>query len=377
MLSIFKNYIIIIVILVGITSVPVLAQLDYLQSIKKIDIHTHVRGDAPYLREILDEYNFKFSTICTGGRNLDRMNKQRESAKKISNENPRYYAWFTTFDLTQREDPNWTENVIKQLKDDFNNGALGVKVWKEIGMSIKDSDGNYIMIDDPIFSPIFDFIAKEGKAVLAHIGEPIHSWMPPHPHREGIPDSYWLKHPEFNFWDKPDFPSYNDIIAARDHVLENHPDLKFIGAHLGSLEFDVEEIAKRLDKHPNFAVEIGGRTRYLMWQVRGKVREFFIKYQDRLFYSTDRNGGPIKKNGESMSEKDIEKSRNHILERYDLFSRYYATEEEIPWGSYVHGGKPYPKATYSVTGLALPKEVLKKLYYDNAVKWLPGINKDF
>ena len=108
-----------------------------------------------------------------------------------------------------------------------------------------------------------------------------------------------------------------------------------------------------------------------MWQARGKVREFFIKYQDRILYGTDRSGG------KKMTPEEIEKGKRLILDRHDLFFRYYATDEDIPWGSYVHGGKPFPEPTYSVKGLALPKEVLNKIFYENAVKWFPGVNKDF
>jgi len=356
-----------------------IAQLEYLLSIKKIDVHVHISSDAPYLREIMDDLNMKFCTICTGGLNKERMDFQINSANEFCKENPRYYAWITTFDLTQRDDPNWVENVKKQFKRDFENGAVGVKIWKEIGMEIKNADGEYIQVDDPMFDPIFEFIAREGKTLIAHLGEPIQAWMPTHLPAEGIPGNYWAKHPEYSFWDKPDRPSYNDIMAARDHVLAKHPDLKFVGAHLGSLEFDVDEIIKRLDRYPNFAVGIGGRTRYLMWQARGKVREFFIKYQDRIMYGTDRAGGLYKGLGQKdkMTENDIRDSRKSILDRHELFFRYYATDDDIPWGNYVIGGKPLPEPTYTVKGLALPKEILDKVFYENAAKWFPGVNKDF
>jgi predicted TIM-barrel fold metal-dependent hydrolase len=358
-------------------SLNLFAQLDYLMSIKKIDAHVHIRSDAPYLRKILDDLNMKFCTICTGGLNLDRMNFQINVAKEITKEYPRYYAWLTTFDLTQRDDPDWADNVIKQLKEDFKNGAVGVKIWKDIGMEIKNAEGEYIQVDDPMFEPIFNFIEQEGKTVLAHLGEPIQAWMVPYLPVEGVPGNYWTKHPEYSFWDKPELPSYNDIMAARDHVLERHPNLKFVGAHLGSLEFDVEEIIKRFDRYPNFAVGIGGRTRYLMWQARGKIREFFIKYQDRIMYGTDRSGGLIGRNGKAATPEDIEKSKSLILYRHDLFFRYYATDEEIPWGNYIYSDKPQPKPTYTVRGLALPKEVLDKVFYKNAIMWFPEIEKDF
>jgi len=353
------------------------AQLDYLRKIKKIDVHTHISSDAPYLREIMDELNMKMITICVGGLNPKQMKAQIDSAKAFCARYPRYYGWVTTFDLTGRDEPRWVEKTIAQLKDSFDHGAVGVKIWKEIGMEIKNNKGEYIQVDDPLFDPIFDFIAAQGKTVLAHIGEPIDAWMPQYPVTEERPGNYWAKHPQYSFWDKPELPSYSDIMAARDHVLEKHPNLKFVGAHLGSLEFDVNEIIKRLEKYPNFAVGIGGRTRYLMWQARGKVREFFIKFQDRIMYGTDRSGGLVKRKGVSMTTEDIEDSRKSILDRHDLFFRYYAGAQEIPWGNYVIGGKPLPEPTYTVQGLALPREVLDKIFYQNAVDWFPGVEKSF
>jgi predicted TIM-barrel fold metal-dependent hydrolase len=353
------------------------AQLDYLKTIKKIDVHTHISSDAPYLREIMDELNMKMITICVGGLNPERMNAQIDSAKAICARYPRYYGWVTTFDLTGRDEPGWVEKTIAQLKDSFDHGAVGVKIWKEIGMEIKNKKGEYVQVDDPLFDPIFDFIAAQGKTILAHIGEPIDAWMPQYPITEERPGNYWAKHPQYSFWDKPELPSYSDIMAARDHVLEKHPDLKFVGAHLGSLEFDVNEIIKRLEKYPNFAVGIGGRTRYLMWQARGKVREFFIKFQDRIMYGTDRSGGLVKGKGVPMTREDIEDSRRSILDRHDLFFRFYASTDEIPWGNYVIGGKPLPEPTYTVQGLALPRNVLDKIFYQNAVEWFPGVEKSY
>jgi predicted TIM-barrel fold metal-dependent hydrolase len=363
--------VIISVLMTGLLSTTLHAQsnMDYLMSIKKFDIHTHIWKEAPWLRHVLDSLNMKVTTICTRGTNVERMNRQINQAKEFTKEYPRYYAWITTFDLTQRDDPNWADNVINQLKEDFKNGAIGVKVWKEIGMEIKNKDGKYIQIDDPMFYPIFDFLAKVGKPVLAHLAEPIQAWMPGNV--ESKPQNYWAKHPQYSFWDKPGVPSYSEIMAARDHVLERHPDLIFIGAHLGSLEFDVSEIIKRLDRYPNFAVEIGGRTRYFMWQARGKVRDFFIKYQDRIMYGTDLSGGV------SDNQDEIESRRDRFLERQDFFFRYYATDDEFPWGNDIVGDKPFPEPEYSVKGLALPPEVLKKVFYDNAVKWFPGVEKEF
>jgi len=154
-------------------------------------------------------------------------------------------------------------------------------------------------------------------------------------------------------------------MAARDRLLAKHRQLKIIGCHLGSLEIDVDEIAKRLDRYPNFAVGIDGRTRYFMAQARDKVRKFFIKYQDRILYGTDRSGGAFNRSVQKARAREIESSRRSILERHRQFFQYYATDDEMQWDY------------YTVRGLALPKEVLQRVFYDNIVQWLPGAEKAF
>jgi predicted TIM-barrel fold metal-dependent hydrolase len=339
--------------------------------IKKIDVHTHVRSEQPFLKAILDSLNFKYCTVSTIGVNPETMQAQIDTAKKLYNKLPRYYAWITTFDASSRNKRGWAKKVIKQLKDDFDNGAIGVKMWKAIGMGFKNRKGKYLQMDDPLFDPIYEFIAKEGKTLITHMGEPIQAWMPTYFAKDGTPRNYWAKRPEFSFWDKPDLPSYSDIMAARDHVLERHPNLRHVGAHLGSLEFDVDEIITRLEKYPNFAVEIGGRTRYFMWQVRGKVIDFFTRYQDRIMYGTDRGTST------KMTPEEIEETKKEILHRNEVFMRYYATEDDIPWGNIIYDDTPQPEPSYIVKGLNLSKDILQKVYYTNTVKWFPGIEKDF
>ncbi|MCP4263462.1 MAG: amidohydrolase family protein [Planctomycetes bacterium] len=349
----------------GARTLPASEQLDYLKSIKKFDAHFHIRGDAPHLRKILDDLNMKVITICTKGTNIERMNMQINMAKESSRKYPRYYAWITTFDVTRRNEPGWISQVKENLRDSFKHGALGVKVWKEIGMEIKNPAGKFIQIDDPMFDPIYEYMIKQRKPLIAHIGEPIQAWMPLPIGPDGKPKSYWATNPQWHFYNKPDKPSYVEIMAARDRLLAKHPQLKVIGCHLGSLEIDVDEIAKRLDRYPNFAVGIDGRTRYFMAQARDKVRKFFIKYQDRILYGTDRSAGALNRSGQPVTIQDMESDRRSILERNKQFFQYYATDDEMQWDY------------YTIRGLALPKEVLQKVFYDNVVLWLPGAEKAF
>jgi predicted TIM-barrel fold metal-dependent hydrolase len=364
-----------LLILLLIISSVLNAQIDYLKSVKKIDVHAHIFSDNPSFRAVMDEWNFKMCNLATEAPFPTlpiSYDDQREVSKEICSTQPRYYAWVTTFGVEERDKPDWAEEVIKQLKDDFDKGAVGVKVWKNIGMTITDADGRYIQIDDSIFTPILDFIAKENKTLIAHIGEPVYAWMIPEP------GGYWDKHPEYCFYDKPELPSYMRCIEAMDHVLARHPNLNYVGAHMASLCFDVEEIIKRLDLYPNFAVEIGGRMRYLAVQVRGKLQHFFTKYQDRIMYGTDLFSPTIKKLGQKPSAKQIEQRTAYFSKRTNFFLRFLGTDDEFPWSDNIYEDGPAGGvATYTIRGLNLTKEVLDKVLYENAVKWFPGIEKEY
>lgn len=140
-------------------------------------------------------------------------------------------------------------------------------------------------------------------------------------------------------------------------MLERHPGLRFVGCHLGSLESDVGELAARLEKYPNFAVDMAGRIVHFQVQDRRKVRDFIIKYQDRLLYGTDNLVG--------WSESSLQEQIDRFGEVYELDYRYFATAETIR--------VPEVREGYECRGLALPSDVLHKIYRENALRWYPGL----
>jgi predicted TIM-barrel fold metal-dependent hydrolase len=184
----------------------------------------------------------------------------------------------------------------------------------------------------------------------AHIAEPVGAWKPYDPKD---PDSgYYRENPGWLMYGHPERPSKETIIAARDRMLGRHPKLRIIGCHLGSMEDDVAEIAKRLDKYPNFVVDTAARVTHLALQDRDKVRAFLIQYQDRVLYATDAV----------------------LIAGDDVDSRLKSWEDQLQrdWKFFAGSGQ-VKYMDRSVQGLALPEPVLKKLYHDNAVKWAPGI----
>lgn len=342
-------------------------------AIQKIDLHTHISSDARYLREIMDHLNLKMLTICNEGLKSDRLKTQIHAAAGLCSMYPRYYGWCTTFDLNGIEDPGWAQGVIDNLKQDFDQGALGVKVWKEIGMQLKDGKGNFIQIDDPVFEPIFRYIMDNKKTLFMHIGDPPTYWI--HTGSDGLRDA-WYKEGQ-GVWNRigkfRGEVSFDRLMLARDEVLRRYPEMRFVGCHMGNLSYDLDQLAERLDKYPNYAVETSFSLPFLMGQARDKVRNFFQKYSSRLLYGSDISGGLIaspylvdmSKIQVKWTEEEIQMEMQDLMEKYEYEFNYFTTEEEFDRGNYI------------VRGLNLPEEVLSRLFYENAVLWVPGIDKDF
>jgi predicted TIM-barrel fold metal-dependent hydrolase len=220
-------------------------------------------------------------------------------------------------------------------------------------MVSRDSSGNLISIDDERFDPVFRFIEERGKTLMGHLGEPKNCWLPLDSMTTENDRNYFKNHPQYHMYLQPEMPSHEDLMDARDRMLEKHPELKFVGAHLGSLEYSVDVLAERLDRFPNMAVDLAARMGQLFYQTandRDKVRNFFIQYQDRILYGTD-----LGDNGE-RSQENLYRS---IDENWKRDWEFFVTDHEMQ--------SDLIKQPFK--GLQLPKEVVDKVYYRNALKW--------
>jgi predicted TIM-barrel fold metal-dependent hydrolase len=324
-----------------------------LHDVGPIDAHAHIFASDPKLREMLDRLDLRLANITVIDpyeRGFGTWEPQHHQALEVMRSAGGRAPWVSTFDPTGWESPGFSERVISELEQTFQEGAIGVKIYKTIGMYLRSKAGRYVMPDDPVFAPILDAIASHGKTVYAHIAEPIGAWKPFDP---ADPDSsYYQENPGWHMYGHPERPTKETILAARDRMLGQHPKLRVVGCHLGSMEDDVDEVAKRLDRYPNFVVDTAARVTHLALQDREKVRAFILKYQDRILYATDHVILP----GDDLAASS--QSWETTLER-DW--KYFATTGQVEYMG------------RSVQGLALPKPVLRKLYHENAVKWVPGI----
>ena len=322
----------------------------------KIDAHVHYSGDHPDCIALLDRLDLKLFNVCVAHGPDERWRDSAAIFWQLADEHPAHYAWCTTYDPPYVPEADYADRVIDGLAQDLKQGAVACKMWKNIGMEIVKPSGEFLMVDDAIFDPIYAYLSRSGVPVMMHMGEPLACWQPLS--EDNLHAGYYSAHPEWHMYNKPDFPSHREIIDARDRVLAVHPSLRVVGAHLGSLEYDVAEIAKRLDRYPNFAVDTSARTRDLAWQDREAVRQFFLAYQDRVLFGTDIVQRELQS---SLPEAVREGNLERMQQRYEADFAYYEGDGLIT----VRGRE--------VRGLALSVEVLEKLYHENARRWYPGL----
>lgn len=327
--------------------------------ISKIDVHSHIFEDVPALNEMMRRIHMQAINVSVPGTD-GHLETMHRISSGLARAHPDLYFFGATFDLRKRYEPGWAEATNQALDEAIANGAVTVKIWKEVGIDLKRPDGTFMLPDDPVLDPVYAHLAERGTPLHAHLAEPLDAWRPLDP--DSVHYSYYSKNPEWHLYGKPGYPSHEEIIAARDHLLEKHPTLTVIAAHLGSLEHDVDQVAVRLERYPNLYVEVAARTRDLTYQSSDKVRAFFLKYPDRILYGVDRSWMPHKRQTPPTDEEREAHIRD-LEAQYRLDYTYYAGT-----GTIDYRGR-------QVEALALPVEVLEKFYRGNAQRIIPGLTR--
>jgi predicted TIM-barrel fold metal-dependent hydrolase len=322
-------------------------------AIHPIDVHVHVFKTDPAFQKLLERLNVKLLNILVTDDTLPyrkQLQPQIDDAMALVRLSRGHIALCTTFDPYQLDRASFGADAIRQIDRDFQQGALAVKIWKNVGMEIKDSSGQYVMADDPKFEPIYKDIANHGKTLMTHQAEPDVAWGPPDASDPSW--SYYQENPQWYVANRPGFPSKQRILEARDHVLADNPQLRMVGVHLGSMERDLDNIGSHLDNYPNFAVDTAARMEYLMLMPSEKVRAFFSKYQDRVLYGTDL---------ELLPDASVPDALKDWESTYARDWKFLAT------------GETFEVEGRQVHGLNLPQPVLQKIFRSNAIRWIRGL----
>lgn len=308
-----------------------------------IDIHNH-QFDMPVkdlsdLVSEMDSLNMAFMVNLSGFRG-QYLKMCLDNIKKNA---PERLGVFVNLNWENIDSDTFLENNIKILRDAKKDGAIGLKVYKSLGLTDKDSNGNRIAVNDPRIDPIWEECGKLGFPVLIHSADPASFWKPKDKNNER-----WLELKQKpNRYRNPElFPSFESIIAEQHNVFEKHPKTTFINAHLGWMGNDLDRLSSHLDKYPNVVTEIGAVLAELGRQPK-RARKFFTDHQDKILFGKD-----------AYNQQEYY-TYFRVLETEDEYFDYYRKRHAF-WKMY---------------GLGLPDSILKKVYYKNALRILPSINK--
>ncbi len=240
--------------------------------------------------------------------------------------------------------PGWAATAAAQLEADIKAGAKGLKIFKGLGLRDRKADGSRLKVDDPELDPIWAACARLGVPVLIHTAEPQEFFEPIDAHNER-----WLELALYRDRRYPagEFPRFEELLAERDRMFKKHPKTTFIAAHFAYRANDLQKATEMMESMPNVYLEVAAILAELGRQPRA-AHAFFTKYQDRVLFGKD----------------------SYQPDEYPYYWRVFETTDE-----YFDYYRDY-HAFWKLYGMGLPDEVLKKLYYKNALKLVPGLPKD-
>lgn len=308
-----------------------------------IDVHNHQFAmptmDLSTLVKEMDRLNMAVMVNLSGqsGENI------RKSVANIRANYPRRFIVFANVDFKGVGEPGWGEKAARQLEEDVKNGANGLKIYKNLGFSVKDVNGNRVAVDDSRLDPVWKKAGELKIPVLIHTADPRSFWDPMDEHNER-----WLELATHEGRKRgPDNPvPFDDLIAEQHRMFKKHPRTTFIAAHFGWYPNDLARLGKLLDEMPHVMVEFGAVIAELGRQPR-MAREFFQTYQDRILFGKD----------------------SWVPDEYATYFRVLETQDEyFPYHKKYH-------AFWAMYGLGLPDSILKKIYYKNALRIIPNIDR--
>jgi predicted TIM-barrel fold metal-dependent hydrolase len=330
--------------------------------VAKFDAHFHANIEDKRFLALAKRDRFEVLSINVDYPDFPPLAHQATIARAMRAVDPVDFRYATTFSMDGFGTPGWTERTIAHLDAAFARGAIAVKVWKNIGMVATDPGGKRVFLDDPRFDGVMAHLEQRNIPLIAHQAEPKNCWLPLDQMTTDNDRAYFKAHPEYYMYLHPEEPSYEALMAARDRFVARHPKLAFDGAHMASLEWSVDELARFFDAYPNTVVDLAARLSNLQVQSNAnpnKVRAFFVKYQDRILYGTDLTDSPPDPAARAQnppSTNDFAREAGRVW-RADW--RYLATSH----------AQRVEAINADAVGLNLPRAVIDKIYWQNAQRF--------
>ena len=335
----------------------------------KYDAHIHYHT-------FTDSYVLKAekANICLLSINTDfnfPIDTQFEICQSLKKHHPQTFNFLGAFNASAFGSETFAEDAIEQIKKCMAAGARGVKIWKNIGMEIKNEAGQFIMADDPVFDPIYAFLEKEKIPLLTHLSDTVNCWLPFEQMTVCDDLRYYKRHPHEHAYMQPEIPAYDRQIMARDRILEHHPNMIIIGAHLGCMMSNLEEVAKRLDKFPNFYVDLSGCFGHIFVHAienRNHLIDFFETYQNRILFGTDWFVSKYNRRKwmnvfcECFPKLYMELLFSYMCHTIKKHWLFLSTDQTIKTGK-VSTNPEYPD---QIKGIKLPKTIVNRIFYENA-----------
>jgi len=324
--------------------------------VEKIDAHVHLHGRADgFMAQAIHDH-MSILSINVDYPDFPPLPEQLRDAVSLKQRYPGRVAFAGAFSVQNFQSPGWAGEALKQIDQALAQGAVGFKVWKNIGMSLQDPDGRYVMLDDPRFAPVFARMERDHIPLLAHQAEPLNCWLPFDQMTVRGDREYFQEHPQYYMYKHPEMPSHDAILAARDRMMKAHPALRVDAVHLASLEWDVDKVADFLDRFPTAHVDLAARLVHLEYQATShpaKVRQFLIRYQDRILYGSDDAYGPKDADPKAAAE---------------VHADWVADWQFLATSAVAHS----PDFAKTFEGMHLPREVIDKIYRRNAESVFKG-----
>ncbi len=309
-----------------------------------IDVHGHQSGrqSAESLATLIgemDEINLAVMVNLSGGFG-DRL---VGTIRNIEGAYPGRFVTFANVNFNGLGGAGWTERATEQLEAEIGRGAKGLKIFKSLGLSVRDVAGERVAVDDPRLDPIWAKAGELGVPVLIHTGDTAEFWQP-----HDAQNERWLElrlRPR-RLRDPSAGPSWDALMAEQHRMFRKHPETTFIAAHLGWLGHDLGKLGDLFDELPNVNAGLGAVIYELGRQPRF-AHAWLVKYQDRILLGKD-----------SWNAEEF----------YTYFRVLESADDYFPYYRKYH-------AFWSMYGLDLPDDVLRKIYYQNALRIVPGIDR--